>query len=46
MTTVVELFRRMGVRQALVTHEDRLVGIVTKKDVIKHLMDMSSKKSQ
>merc|ERR1712146_851730 len=37
MTTVVELFRRMGVKQVMVTHDTRLVGIITKKDVIRHM---------
>eukprot|EP00055_Hartaetosiga_balthica_P016283 m.102157 g.102157 ORF g.102157 m.102157 type:complete len:828 (-) comp9074_c0_seq3:1928-4411(-) len=37
VSTVLQLFRRLGVRQALVIHEGRLVGILTKKDLIFHL---------
>lgn len=37
MSTVVEIFRRMGVRTALVIDDGRLVGVISKKDVIRHL---------
>lgn len=37
LPTVVEVFRRMGIRYALVTKFGRLNGIVTKKDLLKHL---------
>ena len=37
MPTVVEVFRRMGIRYALITQRGRLMGIVTKKDVLRHL---------
>ena len=45
MTTVVDLFRRMGVRQIMVTRLGRLVGIITKKDVIKHMAFMSKREA-
>ncbi len=35
--TVVEVFRRMGIRYALITHRARLTGIITKKDLLRHL---------
>ncbi|KAK3737007.1 hypothetical protein QZH41_018406 [Actinostola sp. cb2023] len=37
METVVEVFRRVGLRQTLVTHNGRLLGIITKKDVLRHI---------
>ncbi|EGD78813.1 H(+)/Cl(-) exchange transporter 3 [Salpingoeca rosetta] len=43
MPTVIELFRRMGIRQAIVMREGRLVGILTKKDVIKHMHVMTAR---
>lgn len=43
MSTVVEIFRRMGIRQALVTLDGRLVGVLTKKDVIRHIDTMDQR---
>ena len=43
MTTVVELFRRMGIKQVMVTHEAQLVGIISKKDVIRHMAFMDKR---
>ncbi|ESO94097.1 hypothetical protein LOTGIDRAFT_145169 [Lottia gigantea] len=37
METVVEMFRKLGLRQTLVTHNGRLLGIITKKDVLRHV---------
>ena len=37
LPTVVEVFRRMGIRYALITRAGRLKGIVTKKDLLRHL---------
>ena len=38
--TVVEMFRKLGLRQALVTHSGRLLGIITKKDVLRHMASL------
>ena len=35
METVVDMFRKLGLRQTLVTHNGRLLGIITKKDVLR-----------
>lgn len=35
--TVIDMFRKLGIRQILVTHNGRLLGIITKKDVLRHL---------
>ena len=43
MSTVVEVFRRMGIRQALVTLDGRLTGVITKKDVIRHINTMEAR---
>lgn len=43
MSTVVEVFRRMGIRQALVTLDGRLTGVITKKDVIRHIDTMEDR---
>ena len=40
METVVEMFRKLGLRQALVTHNGRLLGIITKKDVLRHVASL------
>lgn len=37
METVVDMFRKLGLRQTLVTHNGRLLGIITKKDVLRHI---------
>ncbi|XP_076807131.1 H(+)/Cl(-) exchange transporter 4-like isoform X1 [Clavelina lepadiformis] len=37
MEIVVEIFTKLGIRQALVTHNGRLLGIITKKDVLRHI---------
>eukprot|EP00118_Oscarella_pearsei_P020540 m.223290 g.223290 ORF g.223290 m.223290 type:complete len:844 (+) comp39981_c1_seq22:40-2571(+) len=42
METVIEIFRKMGLRQLLVTHNGRLLGIITKKDVLKHIAEFGN----
>ncbi|XP_061164575.1 H(+)/Cl(-) exchange transporter 3-like isoform X1 [Saccostrea echinata] len=37
MEIVVEMFRKLGLRQTLVTHKGSLLGIITKKDVLRHV---------
>nr|BAC75635.1 CLC chloride channel [Ascidia sydneiensis samea] len=37
MEVVVEMFTKLGIRQALVTHNGKIAGIVTKKDVLRHI---------
>ena len=40
METVIDMFRKLGLRQMLVIHNGRLLGIITKKDVLKHIAEM------
>ncbi|CAG8626748.1 4929_t:CDS:10 [Ambispora leptoticha] len=40
METVIELFRKMGLRYVLVTKNGQLLGLITKKDVLRHLAVM------
>ncbi|KAK3099995.1 hypothetical protein FSP39_013201, partial [Pinctada imbricata] len=42
METVVEMFRKLGLRQTLVTHNGRLLGIITKKDVLRHIAQLQN----
>lgn len=42
METVVDMFRKLGLRQTLVTHNGRLLGIITKKDVLRHIKRMDN----
>jgi len=42
METVVDMFRKLGLRQMLVTHNGRLLGIITKKDVLRHIKHMEN----
>uniref|UniRef100_A0A2K6GSY8 Chloride channel protein n=1 Tax=Propithecus coquereli TaxID=379532 RepID=A0A2K6GSY8_PROCO len=37
MEIVVDIFRKLGLRQCLVTHNGRLLGIITKKDILRHM---------
>jgi chloride channel 3/4/5 len=39
METVIDMFRKLGLRQTLVTNNGRVLGIITKKDVLKHISD-------
>nr|CAB3231573.1 H(+)/Cl(-) exchange transporter 4-like [Phallusia mammillata] len=41
MEIVVEIFSKLGIRQALVTHNGRLLGIITKKDVLRHIAQLN-----
>merc|ERR1711879_427882 len=34
---VVEIFKKLGIRQALTVHHGKLLGIITKKDVLRHI---------
>ncbi|XP_062514536.1 H(+)/Cl(-) exchange transporter 3-like isoform X2 [Corticium candelabrum] len=40
--TVIEIFRKMGLRHTLVTHNGRLLGIITKKDLLRHIAQMTN----
>ncbi|XP_041129861.1 H(+)/Cl(-) exchange transporter 3-like isoform X1 [Polyodon spathula] len=42
MEIVVDIFRKLGLRQCLVTHNGRLLGIITKKDILRHMAQMSN----
>uniref|UniRef100_A0AAQ4NR74 Chloride channel protein n=1 Tax=Gasterosteus aculeatus aculeatus TaxID=481459 RepID=A0AAQ4NR74_GASAC len=37
MDITVDIFRKLGLRQCLVTHNGKLLGIITKKDILKHM---------
>lgn len=41
MEIVVEIFRKLGIRQALVVHGGKLLGIITKKDVLRHIAQVN-----
>ncbi|XP_055932596.1 H(+)/Cl(-) exchange transporter 5-like isoform X3 [Argiope bruennichi] len=43
METVIEMFCKLGLRQLLVTEHGRLLGIITKKDVLNHVQEMEKK---
>ncbi|KAL0969963.1 hypothetical protein UPYG_G00235330 [Umbra pygmaea] len=43
MEITVDIFRKLGLRQCLVTHNGRLLGIITKKDVLKHMAQMANR---
>jgi len=42
METVIDMFRKLGLRITLVTHNGRLLGVITKKDVLRHNQHMSN----
>uniref|UniRef100_A0A673LT94 Chloride channel protein n=1 Tax=Sinocyclocheilus rhinocerous TaxID=307959 RepID=A0A673LT94_9TELE len=42
MEIVVDIFRKLGLRQCLVTHNGRLLGIITKKDILRHMAQMAN----
>ncbi|XP_060126609.1 H(+)/Cl(-) exchange transporter 5 [Zootoca vivipara] len=42
MEIVVDIFRKLGLRQCLVTHNGKLLGIITKKDVLKHIAQLAN----
>lgn len=35
METIIDMFRKLGLRQVLVTQRGRLLGIINKKDILK-----------
>ncbi len=43
MVNVIELFRRVGMRFCLVTDKGSLVGMLTKKDILRHIADQNQK---
>ncbi|KAK3524406.1 hypothetical protein QTP70_027994, partial [Hemibagrus guttatus] len=43
MDIVVDIFRKLGLRQCLVTHNGRLLGIITKKDILKHMAQIANR---
>ncbi|KAK4872907.1 hypothetical protein RN001_014936 [Aquatica leii] len=42
METIVDMFRKLGLRQTLVTHNGRLLGVITKKDVLRHVKQLDN----
>ena len=42
METVIDMFRKLGLRITLVTHNGRLLGVITKKDVLRHNYTVNS----
>ncbi|XP_038056734.1 H(+)/Cl(-) exchange transporter 4-like isoform X1 [Patiria miniata] len=40
MSTVVDMFKKLGIRTCLVTHNGRLLGIISKKDVLRHIAEL------
>uniref|UniRef100_A0A915J481 Chloride channel protein n=1 Tax=Romanomermis culicivorax TaxID=13658 RepID=A0A915J481_ROMCU len=42
METVIDMFRKLGLRQTLVTHNGKLLGVITKKDVLAHIKRMEN----
>ncbi|XP_046707949.1 H(+)/Cl(-) exchange transporter 5 isoform X2 [Silurus meridionalis] len=43
MDITVDIFRKLGLRQCLVTQNGRLLGIITKKDILKHMAQMTNR---
>ncbi|XP_051553661.1 H(+)/Cl(-) exchange transporter 5-like [Myxocyprinus asiaticus] len=43
MEIVVDIFRKLGLRQCLVTQNGRLLGIITKKDILKHMAQLANR---
>jgi chloride channel 3/4/5 len=46
METVIDLFRKLGLRQAFVTRNGRLRGIITKKDILRHIQQLTSRNTE
>ncbi|XP_065058528.1 H(+)/Cl(-) exchange transporter 4-like [Rhopilema esculentum] len=42
METVTDMFRKLGLRQVLAMHNGKLLGIITKKDVLRHIAQLSN----
>uniref|UniRef100_A0A914WXW3 Chloride channel protein n=1 Tax=Plectus sambesii TaxID=2011161 RepID=A0A914WXW3_9BILA len=45
METVIDMFRKLGLRQTLVTRNGRLLGVITKKDVLTHMKQLDKGES-
>uniref|UniRef100_A0AAR2IP66 Chloride channel protein n=1 Tax=Pygocentrus nattereri TaxID=42514 RepID=A0AAR2IP66_PYGNA len=43
MEITVDIFRKLGLRQCLVTQNGCLLGIITKKDILKHMAQMANR---
>ncbi|KAK3567766.1 hypothetical protein QTP86_025963 [Hemibagrus guttatus] len=43
MDITVDIFRKLGLRQCLVTQNGRLLGIITKKDILRHMAQMTNR---
>uniref|UniRef100_A0A8C6TQP5 Chloride channel protein n=1 Tax=Neogobius melanostomus TaxID=47308 RepID=A0A8C6TQP5_9GOBI len=43
MDITVDIFRKLGLRQCLVTRNGRLLGIITKKDILKHMAQIANR---
>ncbi|KAJ8268869.1 hypothetical protein COCON_G00114760 [Conger conger] len=43
MEIVVDIFRKLGLRQCLVTHNGIVLGIITKKNILEHLEDLKQR---
>ncbi|KAF0029065.1 hypothetical protein F2P81_018170 [Scophthalmus maximus] len=43
MDITVDIFRKLGLRQCLVTHNGKLLGIITKKDILKHMAHIANR---
>ncbi|XP_037118541.1 H(+)/Cl(-) exchange transporter 5-like isoform X1 [Syngnathus acus] len=43
MSITVDIFRKLGLRQCLVTRNRKLLGIITKKDTIKYMMQVANR---
>ncbi|KNE57655.1 hypothetical protein AMAG_04520 [Allomyces macrogynus ATCC 38327] len=43
MEMTIELFKKMGLRYVLITRNGQLLGLITKKDVLRHLGEMAGK---
>ncbi|EPY83607.1 chloride channel 3 isoform 1 [Camelus ferus] len=41
MEIVVDIFRKLGLRQCLVTHSGTVLGIITKKNMVEHLEELA-----
>ena len=41
MSLVVEIFRKLGIRQCLVLRHGKLIGIITRKDILYHIFRLS-----
>lgn len=42
METVIDMFRKLGLRQVIVTKNGRLLGIITKKDILRFMREGES----